>query len=119
MPKTPRRLAHFWASALGYVYQPEAADTNSRPEGVIEVITDPTGQQASVSFVSVPEAKTAKNRLHLDIRPTGDADLVAALVESGGVVLAQHQTPNETHIVMQDPEGNEFCVVASELVSLR
>ena len=58
-------------------------------------------------FTRVPEAKSAKNRLHLDLRAPGPVqDEVARLERLGATVVRRH----EHHAVMQDPEGNEFCV---------
>ena len=113
----PRRLAAFWVRALGYVPEPGYDD----PDGAS--IVDPDGVGPAIGFLRVPEAKTAKNRLHIDIRVAGEppwdraerdrlvratvADLVTAgatevRVEWYGDVLG--------HVVMLDPEGNEFCV---------
>jgi Glyoxalase-like domain len=58
-------------------------------------------------FVRVTETKTAKNRLHFDLRPMGTIDEeVARLTDLGASVAARL----DEHVVMQDPEGNEFCV---------
>jgi hypothetical protein len=77
---------------------------------------DPTGQGPRLSFLDVPEPKVAKNRLHLDIR-VGKGDdswpriqaKAAQLEAAGGHIQA---TFDGHHIVMTDPEGNEFCVAA-------
>ncbi|MFF7752871.1 VOC family protein [Streptomyces sp. NPDC007971] len=64
------------------------------------------------SSLQVPEAKTAKNRLHLDLHP-GDgrrADEVARLEALGASVLREAKEPGGAWVVMADPEGNEFCV---------
>jgi hypothetical protein len=61
----------------------------------------------SIWFTRVPEAKAAKNRMHFDLRaPSAVADEVVRLEKLGATVLERHQH----HTVMQDPEGNEFCV---------
>ncbi|HEY2792892.1 MAG TPA: VOC family protein [Micromonosporaceae bacterium] len=108
----PHRLAAFWAFALGYVSEPGYED----PEGAS--IIDPDGRGPAIGFLRVPEAKTSKNRLHIDIRVAGEppwdmaerADLirakVAALVGAGASVFRD----DEDYVVMLDPEGNEFCV---------
>jgi hypothetical protein len=62
----PRRLAAFWASALGYVAEPGYDD----PDGAS--IIDPDGVGAAIGFLRVPERKTAKNRVHIDIRVAGE-----------------------------------------------
>jgi hypothetical protein len=77
-----------------------------------------------ISFLRVPEPKTAKNRLHLDLQVSGgrhlDPDMrterieefVAVLVDAGGSVAYRSvQDDQLDHITMADPEGNEFCVV--------
>ncbi|MEO7061422.1 MAG: VOC family protein [Lapillicoccus sp.] len=91
--------ATFWAAALGSdVDQGSTADKAFEPAGW----GGPT-----IWFQRVPEAKTAKNRLHLDIRAPGAlADEVARLKGLGAAVL----TPGTDLVVMQDPDGNECCV---------
>jgi predicted enzyme related to lactoylglutathione lyase len=61
-------------------------------------------------FIKVPEAKTAKNRMHVDLTaPDRDAE-VARLVELGASRVAEHAEFGLSWVVMTDPEGNEFCV---------
>jgi len=132
----PGALARFWSVALGYVESPPPTGWETWEAFLIAQnvpedewddgasISDPAGTQPSISFLRVPEPKQAKNRLHLDLKVSGgrhvDSEVrarlintkVAELVEAGGVI---HQRQPDTgaldHIVMQDPEGNEFCVV--------
>lgn len=113
----PGRLAAFWAEALGYVDEPGYDD----PDGAS--IVDPDGKGPAIGFLRVPEPKTAKNRVHIDIRVAGEPpwDMaererlihakVAELVAAGATVVRE-ETYDESlgHVVMQDPEGNEFCV---------
>ena len=61
----PHRLAAFWAAALGYVPEPGYDD----PDGAS--LIDPDGRGPAISFLRVPEGKTAKNRMHIDIRVAG------------------------------------------------
>lgn len=61
----PHRVAAFWARALGYVPEPGYDD----PDGAS--IVDPDGKGPAISFLRVPEGKTAKNRMHIDIRVAG------------------------------------------------
>jgi hypothetical protein len=113
----PHRLAAFWAQALGYVAEPGYDD----PEGAS--IVDPDGKGPAIGFLRVPEGKTAKNRMHIDIRVAGEPpwDLaereqrirskVPELVAAGATfVREEHYDGRLGHVVMLDPEGNEFCV---------
>jgi hypothetical protein len=113
----PRRMAAFWAEALGYVPEPGYED----PGGAS--IVDPEGRGPAIAFVRVPEAKSAKNRMHIDIRAAGEppadpADRerlirrkAASLVPAGATIVREQFYDGQFgHIVMLDPEGNEFCV---------
>jgi predicted enzyme related to lactoylglutathione lyase len=100
----PPRLAEFWAPALGYVSLGEAG---------AYVMLLPNGRPGpKLLLQKVPEPKTVKNRMHLDIE-TPDVAAEAARLEALG---ARRVQPDEVHehgttwIVMADPEGNEFCV---------
>jgi hypothetical protein len=87
-------------AALDYVEQTTA-------EGAVD-LADPTGRGPTIWFQHVPEAKTAKNRLHLDllVSATERAALTKQLIDLGGSVINNY--PRFT--VMADPEGNEFCL---------
>ncbi len=112
----PQLLARFWAAALGYVIEPGF----DSPDGA--GIIDPDGVGPAIGWLRVPEPKSAKNRLHLDIRVAGPGERSAAsavlmrakaaeLVALGAVpVREDFYGPELGHIVMLDPEGNEFCV---------
>jgi hypothetical protein len=119
--RDPHALAAFWADALGYVPEPGYDE----PDGAS--IVDPDGAGPAISFLRVPEPKTAKNRLHLDLRVAGEppwdwatrADLITAkvadLVAHGASVVREEHYRDEGgsvlgHVLMLDPEGNEFCV---------
>ncbi|SNQ51729.1 Glyoxalase [Frankia canadensis] len=130
----PARLAAFWAEALGYRPQDppagfpswdEALDAMGVPperRGDASAIIDPTGSRPRLFFQRVPEGKQAKNRVHLDVRAApgldGDARMAALerearrLVALGATRLRRHEPapPHAGHIVMADPEGNEFCL---------
>src|SRR3954470_17085309 len=91
----PHRLAAFWALALGYVLEPGYDD----PDGAS--IVDPDGRGPAIGFLRVPEPKTGKNRMHVDVRVAGKgpwdmdrrAELirarVPALVEAGATVVRE------------------------------
>jgi hypothetical protein len=113
----PHRIAAFWAFALGYVAEPGYDD----PDGAS--IVDPDGRGPAIGFLRVPEPKMAKNRMHIDVRVAGEppwdmaerAQLirtkVAELEEAGATTVREESYGDQLgHIVMLDPEGNEFCV---------
>jgi hypothetical protein len=123
-------LAAFWKLALGYEDEPPPAPYATREEWVRAVdpggdggpddgawLHDPDGVGPRLSLLRVPEPKTAKNRLHLDLRVTGPGtpeerwatitSEVDRLTAAGATVL---QPFPGHHVVMADPEGNEFCV---------
>ena len=128
----PERVARFWCEVLGYVVPPpppgfdswEAVDRSLPPErqGSAYACVDPAGQGPRLFFQRVPEGKVVKNRVHLDVRVgTGLAgeERVAALeaecdrlVALGGtkVRLMRADGFDESCLVMQDVEGNEFCL---------
>jgi catechol 2,3-dioxygenase-like lactoylglutathione lyase family enzyme len=131
----PNALAGFWCAVLGYEYDAppegfESWDAALDAFGVpadrrndASACHDPEGKGPRMFFQRVPEGKTAKNRLHLDVRAapglTG-ADRMAALEAECARLIAQgaarverfEPSPPMTggHIVMRDPEGNEFCL---------
>jgi len=102
----PRRLAGFWAEALGWEI---AAGTG---EVVDLVPADGTGFR--VRFLPDPVPKAGKNRIHLDLTTTSvedQAGTVRRLVELGARPVDIGQDPDEPHVVLADPEGNELCVI--------
>jgi catechol 2,3-dioxygenase-like lactoylglutathione lyase family enzyme len=134
----PFALSSFWADALGY--QPadppdgsgtweewlermgvprEDWDPGPRP---YNALVDPDGRGPRIWFQRVPEPKRVKNRLHLDLRtsdgPAASLDRrkqqvdseVQRLVGLGARRLARHGERDHYHVVMADPEGNEFCL---------
>lgn len=128
----PTSLSQFWATALGYVPDPPPPGFASWPDFLraqdipeerwndAGAISDPTGVGPRVFFQKVPEPKSVKNRLHLDLAPTRDRDPaeraaavraeVDRLVAAGAVEVAERAEFGSTWIVLTDPEGNEFCV---------
>jgi len=102
----PARLASFWAAALRWDIDDESNDE------IALVPTDDT--RFRIEFPSVPERKAGPNRLHLDLTTTSIDDqdeTVARLVELGARHIDVGQRPDEGHVVLADPEGNEFCVI--------
>ncbi len=130
----PAALADFWAAALGYVIPPpppghESWDDWARSEGIpkenwsdARALIDPDGSGPRIFIQRVPEPKTSKNRVHLDLNvgggpgPPGDEERaridaeVARLTGAGAVVMGPVNQRGQYWVVMQDPEGNEFCV---------
>jgi hypothetical protein len=106
--REPRRQADFWASVLSY-------DVTERNRDEFKV-SDPKGQGGALYFMRVPEAKVVKNRLHIDLVTEGSMeDEVERLTSLGGRVIEVRKDPDslenpDTWTVMEDPEGNEFCV---------
>ncbi len=93
-------LARFWAAVFG-----SDVDEDSTTEKAYLEAAGWGGP--NIWFARVPEGKTAKNRMHFDLRAPGPADEEAARLENlGARVLERHGH----YVIMQDPEGNEFCV---------
>jgi hypothetical protein len=100
-------LADWWCAAMGYVRLDEhepPADGWTRPREWPVPIVDPTGAGPHIWVVPVPEAKTVKNRVHLDV--FGDPDELVAL----GATRVRRRDDEIEWDVLADPEGNEFCV---------
>jgi predicted enzyme related to lactoylglutathione lyase len=105
----PYELGKFWAAVLGWPLDPEAAP------GDAEVgIAGPQGLP-NLLFEKVPEPKTAKSRMHLDIQPeiTRDEELTRVLALGAKIVQDLRTPDGGGWIWCEDPEGNAFCVVRS------
>jgi predicted enzyme related to lactoylglutathione lyase len=104
----PARLAEFWQSALGWrrTYEEPDEVVLEPPEGSPE-----DGVVPDLLFLRVPEAKSGKNRLHLDLRPLDQEAEVARLEGLGARRADVGQGPEVGWVVMADPDGNEFCVL--------
>ena len=100
----PKVLADFWCAALGYrMVEIDEEDAEIKP---VE------GAGWTLLFQVVPEGKSVKNRLHLDLRSSGSmAAEVARLEAAGASVLRRVDEGGSFWTVMLDPEGNEFCVL--------
>ena len=132
--QNPARLAGFWAEALGYVPEPPPPgftdwESYMRAEGVPEAewdrytpLVDPGRGGPRVLLQKVPEGKVVKNRVHLDLSVSGGREaspqerrraigLAAARLEGlGASVLRPVEEAGVHWVVMQDPDGNEFCL---------
>lgn len=105
----PAPIARWWAGALGWHITYEGDD-----ECVIEPSAEPHPDDCAVPcllFIKVPDAKSAKNRLHLDLRPDDRDAEVARLEALGAKRIDIGQEPDVTWVVMSDPFENEFCVL--------
>ncbi len=100
----PLAVAEFWAAALGF----EVVD----PETDLVFLRDPSGVSAGFFFQRVPEPKVAKNRVHLDVRPTRSmTEEVERLKELGATERGFVEVEGSFWTQMRDVEGNEFCVL--------
>ncbi|MEP7763378.1 VOC family protein [Sanguibacter sp. 25GB23B1] len=128
----PHPLADWWAETLGWEVErgdesfirsmvdqgfATAEDTTTHDGRLVwkvgAAITDPAGPPGTprVLFQLVPEAKSVKNRLHLDVRAGGDLEEHRAALEArGATFLHVGQQGPSSWITMADPEGNEFCI---------
>jgi catechol 2,3-dioxygenase-like lactoylglutathione lyase family enzyme len=138
----PQAQAAFWAAALGYavednhvlierllsagaIQQDAVVTMDGRPAfrtlQAVRHPDDPVQEGTGVGlgrrllFQQVPEPKTVKNRLHLDLHAGPDRrdTEVARLRGLGATVLREVKEPGTEHVVMADPEGNEFCVLSA------
>ena len=106
----PKRLAEFWCQ----VFETKVDTRNGDPVHYIDLL--PAAGAPTLRLQRVPEAKTIKARLHLDIL-VDDLDHAVKQVESLGAVRAENGQLSEygySFQVMLDPEGNEFCLVRRE-----
>jgi len=102
----PLRLARFWSGALNWAIDDEANN---------EISLIPTdGTRFILDFLPVPEAKAGKNRIHLDLVSESvehQTQMVDRLISLGAQPIEIGQPNDADHVVLSDPEGNEFCVV--------
>jgi Glyoxalase-like domain len=136
----PERLVRFWAVALGYVPAPPPDGHATWREYYLSIgvpedelgdgdaldrLVDPSGRGPAIWFQQVPERKTLKNRLHIDLKVGGGRSvalterrsrvdaLIAELSAAGATAIQVNDLPEQGHyaVLMADPEGNEFDVV--------
>lgn len=127
----PHALADWWAEALGWQAEPSdeafirkmvdsgyASDSDTKTHrGVLvwregQAINHPEGSAPRMLFQLVPEPKTVKNRMHVDIR-VGESNIereVERLATAGATELHRGRQGPHWWVTMTDPEGNEFCV---------
>jgi predicted enzyme related to lactoylglutathione lyase len=101
----PRRVAEFWGAVLGW-------DVQQQGEAFWMSESGAPFPDLCLVFVAVPEKKTVKNRIHLDVSPVGcERDEEVARVEALGATRADVGQGESPWVVLEDPEGNEFCVL--------
>jgi Glyoxalase-like domain len=108
----PRKVADFWAAALGWRVVEEDSQGIS--------IAPPDASWPTIDVVAVPERKAAKNRLHLDLRADGSTakEEVERLLRLGARRADVGQGPDVAWTVLADPEDNEFCVLPRSVQDL-
>jgi hypothetical protein len=131
----PARLAEFWAQVLGYQVQAPPPGFETWPQALeafgvpperhndASAVVDPDGAGPRVFFQRVPEGKQVKNRVHLDVRAApglaGDDRMAALEAEAERLVAlgaskltrVEPAPPMDAgHVVLADPEVNEFCL---------
>jgi hypothetical protein len=100
------KLAGFWAAALGRPLDEGSSEFFASIGGA-----DGERREPAWYFNKVPEPKQAKNRVHIDLVDP-DPEAVDKLVRLGATVIGRHRIRGHRWAVLQDPEGNEFCVAA-------
>jgi catechol 2,3-dioxygenase-like lactoylglutathione lyase family enzyme len=105
----------FWSQVLGFIEDP---DDPNQPGHAECLIMSPDRRQL-LPFITVPDAKQVKNRVHLDLRPVDGTreQEVERVLALGAFHLADHRRPDGSGwITLADPEGNEFCILSKEPV---
>jgi catechol 2,3-dioxygenase-like lactoylglutathione lyase family enzyme len=98
----PQRLAAFWSEVLGVSIQQDYGD--------FVFLERPAEGGPVLGLQRVPEPRSGKNRLHVDLSGDARATEVPRLVGLGATFVGEHQVPGFAWTVLADPEGNEFCI---------
>ena len=106
----PDQLAAFWEQFLGYVRRP------GTPGGPYVTIDKPEGADGPphLTFQRVPEPKVSKARAHLDLFVSHAGPMVDEMIAAGATTVAVTESGDWTTRVLQDPAGNEFCVIGPD-----
>jgi hypothetical protein len=100
------KMSAFWSAVLGRTIDNGSSELFTSIGGA-----DGTRQEPAWYFNKVPESKRAKNRVHIDLVDP-DPSAIDELVRLGATVVGKHRVPGHPWTVLQDPEGNEFCIAA-------
>ncbi len=100
-------VAEFWKAALGY--------EETARNGTWVKLSDPRGVGPPLAIDPVPEGKVVKNRVHLDLKPSDTVEAEVTSLEQLGATT--FRVFPGSHTVMQDPEGNEFCVLQPQSIA--
>ena len=106
-------LSEWWKDVIGYTDLPD--DPNGPGDEECMIVSPESGHR--LLFIEVPDAKSVKNRLHLDLAPTNASrdEEVKRVSGLGAQQLADRRRPDGTGwVVLADPEGNEFCILRSD-----
>lgn len=105
------QLASFWESCLGYTRRPA---TPGGPYVTLERGDGSPDGPPLITFQTVPEPKTSKARIHLDLFAEDAQVLVDEMQEAGASILSHTEAGDWTTRVLRDPAGNEFCVIGPD-----
>jgi catechol-2,3-dioxygenase len=105
----PQMLAEFWSKALGF--EIKGGDDQYL------FLANPTKGGAHLLLQRVPEAKAAKNRMHFDLHTNKRLEEVQRILALGATQVEENQLHTTKWTVMNDPEGNEFCIVQDDRIS--
>jgi len=106
------RLGRFWSEVLGY----RITEQSDGPEHWCVELEGPPGAGPSLFLLRTPDAKTAKNRLHIDVNATDrDQDAEVERIIGLGASRVDIGQGEQDWVVLADPEGNEFCVLRSRV----
>jgi catechol 2,3-dioxygenase-like lactoylglutathione lyase family enzyme len=102
------RTARFWCALLGF------GEPNTDPTGTFSWLGPLTENGPYLVLQRVPESRTGKNRMHVDMHAADREALLTRIVTLGGSKVRDHEWEGHRWTVMADPEGNEFCVMPEE-----
>ncbi len=102
-----KALAEFWCAAASY-------EVSQSDYPYVAVLDTESSSQPGIIILQVPEGKSAKNRLHMEFDASDLKSEAERMIGLGATLVAEREFYGTNWIVMQDPEGNEFCLVNPE-----